>query len=94
MRAAAAQRIVHMAPVGAMSNFSAYSSSTGLSVFQRHAWFLLASAAYLSYVSRGVLATQAQLLEPVVWHSDVAQSFATGLAYNSISGVLYQVGFR
>lgn len=35
-----------------------------------------------------------QLLDPVVWFSDVAESGATGLAYNSNSGVLYQVGNR
>ena len=66
----------------------------GLSLLQSHAWIVLASAAYLSYTSQGVFAEHAGLLRPAVWHSDVPESTATGLAYNSVSGVLYQVGYR
>ena len=59
----------------------------------RRAWVCVAAAAAcLSSAAKGVAAEQ--LLDPMVWYSDVARSEAKGFAYNSKSGVLYQVGYR
>lgn len=70
------------------------STSTPL-LSRRRAWVCVAAAvAFFTFAATGASAEHAQLLDPVVWYSDVARSEAKGLAYNSKSGVLYQVGNR
>lgn len=42
----------------------------------------------------GASADHEQLLEPVLWHNESFYSIAHGLAYNTRSGILYEVGER